>query len=59
MTDDPDELKLEQAMERKNPETAIAAIQEIEVHLRYGLPGLKFALWVVIALLGLILWRVW
>ena len=58
MLDDRDELRYEQAVERKTPEVVIAAIEEIEVHLRYGLPRLNLALWVIVALLALILWRI-
>lgn len=57
MTDDPDEVRYEQAVARKNPETAIAAIEEIEVHLRYGIPTLKFLGWAIVILLGLELIR--
>ena len=59
MTDDPDELRYEQAIRRKDPAVAIAAIEEIEVHLRYGIPSIKFLGWVIIVLLTLILWRIW
>lgn len=59
MTDDPDELKYEQSIRQKDPETAIAAIEEIEVHLRYGIASLKFLGWLIIVLLVLILWRIW
>ena len=59
MTDDPDELLYEQAAARKNPEIAIAAIQEIETLLHYGLPVLQFLGWVIVVLLSLILWRIW
>ena len=59
MTEDPDELMHEQAIARKNPETASAAIEEIEVHLRYGIPALKLLGWAIIIMLGLILWRIW
>ena len=59
MTDDPDELRYEQAIHRKDPEVAIAAIEEIEVHLRYGIPSIKFLGWIVIVLLTLVLWRIW
>jgi hypothetical protein len=59
MTDDPDELRYEQAISERDPAVAIAAIEEIEVHLRYGIPSIKFQLWIMIILLGLILWRVW
>jgi hypothetical protein len=59
MTDDPDELRYEQEIAKKDPKVAIAAIEEIEVHLRYGIPSIKLLVWIVIILLGLILWRVW
>lgn len=59
MTDDPDELRYEQAVKKRDPEIAIAAIEEIEVHLRYGIPSIKFLGWVIIILLTLILWRIW
>lgn len=59
MTDDPDECRYEQAIHRKDPEVAIAAIEEIEVHLRCGIPRIKFLGWIVIVLLTLILWRIW
>ena len=47
MTDDPDEIRYEQALSRKDPEVAIAAIEEIEVHLRYGIPSIKFLGWII------------
>jgi hypothetical protein len=59
MTDDPDELRYEQAIKNRDPAIAIAAIEEIEVHLRYGIPSIKFLGWVIIVLLTLILWRIW
>lgn len=59
MTDDPDENLYEQAMAAKDPRVAIAAIEEIEVHLRYGISSLKFLGWIIVILLALILWRIW
>ena len=59
MTDDPDELRYEHERARRDPATAIDAIQEIEVYLRYGLPTLKFLGWAIVVLLALILWRLW
>jgi hypothetical protein len=59
MTDDPDELRYEQAISRKDPAIAFAAIEEIEVHLRYGIPSIKLLAWIIIVLLSLILWRIW
>ncbi len=59
MIDDPDELKYEQEISKRDPATAIAAIEEIEIHLRYGIPSMKFIGWIIVTLLALILWRVW
>lgn len=63
MTDDPDELRYEIETEKKDPIRQIAAMHEaidkIEIHLRYGIPRLKFIGWVIILLLGAILWRSW
>ncbi|PPD13227.1 MAG: hypothetical protein CTY27_06310 [Methylotenera sp.] len=59
MTDDPDEVRYEQAIREKDPAIAIVAIEEIEVHLRYAIPSIKFLGWVIIVLLALILWRIW
>lgn len=57
--DDPDELRYQMEVEKRDPAVALAAIQEIEVHLRYGIPGLKLTAWIIVALLTLILWRIW
>jgi hypothetical protein len=59
MTDDPDELRYEQEVRRKDPAVAIAAIEEIEVHLRYGIQSIKLLGWIIIVLLTIILWRIW
>jgi hypothetical protein len=59
MTTDPDELLYEQEISKGDPARAIAAIEEIEIQLRYGLPTLKFLGWAIVVLLALILWRVW
>lgn len=63
MTDennDPDWLRAKQEAERNHPlYWAKRNIEEIEVHLRYGLPALKLVGWVIVVLLGLILWRLW
>ena len=58
-TDDPGELRYQLEVEKRDPAVAITAVQEIEVHLRYGIAGLKLVAWVIAALLALILWRVW
>ena len=63
MTDDSDELRYEIEAEKKDPIRQIAAmreaIDEIEIHLRYGLPSLKLIGWIIAILLGTILWRSW
>ena len=63
MTNDPDELKYEIETEKKDPTQQIAAmrdaIDEIEIHLRYGIRSLKTIGWIVVILLGIILWRSW
>ena len=41
MSDDPDEVRYEQEVAKRDPATAIAAIEEIEVHLRYGISTIK------------------
>jgi hypothetical protein len=47
---DPDELTYQLEVERRNPAVAIAAIQEIEVHLQYGIAGLKLVAWITAAI---------
>ena len=59
MSDDPDEVRYEQEVAKRDPAVAIAAIQEIEVRLRYGISSLKMIGWIIVVLLALILWRVW
>lgn len=49
----------EQTIRKKDPAVLIAAIEEIEVHLRYGIPSLKLLGWIIVVLLTLILWRLW
>jgi hypothetical protein len=59
MSNDPDELKYDQAIRLKDPATVVATVEEIEVHLRYGISSLKLIGWVLVVLLACILWRVW
>ena len=62
-TTDPDELRMELEIERKDPIRQIAgmraALDEAEIHLRYGIPAIKRIGWIIVLLLGLILWRLW
>lgn len=58
--DDPDWLRAKGEAERNNPlYWTKRAIEEIEIHLRYGIPALKIIGWAIVALLALILWRIW
>ena len=58
--DDPDWLRAKAEAKRNDPNYEVKLnIESIEKELRYGLPGLKFILWVIAILLALILWRVW
>lgn len=63
MTNDPDELRYEIETEKKDPTRQIAAmrdaIDEIEIHLRYGIRSLQTIGYIVVILLGIILWRSW
>ncbi len=63
MTDDPDELRYEYEPEKKDPIIQVQRLREladeIEIHLRYGIPGLKLIGWLIVVLLALILWRIW
>ena len=58
-TNDPDELQYELAIRKKDPAVAIRSIEEIEIHLNYGISSLKFIGWIVVILLTFILWRIW
>jgi hypothetical protein len=59
MTNDPDELRYEHSIGDKDLAVSIAAVQEIEVHLRYGIASIKLLACFIVVLLTLILWRVW
>lgn len=61
MTTDPDELRYEQAVKYKDPALGIWLLERIEWRLMYGeyggLTSIKLALLAIVAMLGLILWR--
>jgi hypothetical protein len=63
VTDDPDEMKLEEAERRMHPARVGDVLEKIEWRLMYGeyggLTGIKIALWVIVGLLALILYRFW
>ena len=58
--DDPDWLRAKAEAERKDPwYWPKRNLEEVEVHLRNGIGSLKLIGWIIIVLLGLILWRLW
>ncbi len=59
MTEDPDEFRYLEESRIKDTKVAFAAIEEIEVQLRYGISSLKFIGWLIVFLLCLIIWRIW
>ena len=59
MKDDPDETKYEHAIQKKDPRYQAELLDEIEIHLRYGIPSIKFIGWIIIILLVLILYKIW
>ena len=57
---DPDWLRAKLEAERNHPLHWLkVSIEEIQVQLSYGIPTLKFLGWAIVALLALVLWRVW
>ena len=56
---DPDELEYEEHVARHDPLRMPDSIDRIDWRLQYGIPELRFVGWVIVAMLGLILWRVW
>ena len=60
LENDPDWIRAKREAERNDPLYWLKlSIQEIQVQLTYGIPTLKFLGWVIVILLGIILWRVW
>lgn len=63
MADDHDELMLEEAERRADPSRSGNALERIEWRLmygEYGTPlGIKIIGYTIIALLALIVWRIW
>jgi hypothetical protein len=60
MNEDPDELRAKIEAERNDPMYGMkVAIEETEIHLRYGIPVLKLIGWVIVVLLSLVVWRIW
>lgn len=58
--DDPDALRAQFAAERNHPlYWAKVTLEEIQVQMTYGMASLKLIGWLVVLLLGLILWRLW
>ena len=63
MATDPDELMLEEAERRADPRRVGDTLERVEWRLQYGQYGTPLALkllgWTIVALLVLILWRLW
>ena len=60
MESDPDWIKVKQESEKKSPYYPFRLLlDEIEIHLRYGIPSIKFIGWIIVILLVLILYKVW
>ncbi|MFM1911104.1 MAG: hypothetical protein RJB18_495 [Pseudomonadota bacterium] len=55
---DPDYIRAKQEAEKKDPNYEFKVLlNEIEVHLRYGIPSIKFIGWLIVALLVAILFK--
>jgi len=63
VSDDPDEYRMERDLQEKDPLRMPRTLDRIEWRLMYGEfgtpTGVWFLGWTIIALLGLILWRIW
>lgn len=58
MEDDPDWIRARQEAEKKHPNYEFKLLlNEIEIHLRYGLPRLKLIGWIIVGLLVAILFN--
>ena len=57
MSDDPDETRYERAIEKKDPRYQAELLDEIEIHLRYGIPSIKLIGWIIVGLLVAILFN--
>ena len=59
--DDPDEMKLVEAERRADPRRVGDVLERIEWRLQHGeyVAPRSFVGWLIVALLALILWRVW
>ena len=60
LENDPDWRRAKIEAERNHPDYwPRRNLELVEIHLRYGIPALKFIGWIIVVLLALILWRVW
>ena len=58
MESDPDWIRAKQEAEKKSPYYPFRLLlDEIEIHLRYGIPSLKLIGWIIIILLICILYK--
>lgn len=55
---DPDYLRAKQEAEKSHPNYEFKVLlNEIEIHLRYGIPSLKFIGWVIVVLLLVLIYK--
>lgn len=59
MSDDPDETRYENKIQKKDPRYQSELLDEIEIHLRYGIPSIKLIGWIIVILLAVIVYKVW
>ncbi len=55
---DPDYIRAKQESERNHPNYEFKVLlNEIEIHLRYGIPALKLIGWIIVGLLSAIVYK--
>ena len=59
MTDDPDELRYQRELEKRNPERLVDAIESLETVVRQNFNTGLGILWLIALLLAMVLWRLW
>lgn len=59
MSEDPDELRAENEAMHRNPPDVLERIEWRLMYGKYEVPGLYLVGGIIIALLALILWRIW
>ena len=57
---DPDYIRAKQEAERNHPNYEFKLLlEEIEIHLRYGIPTIKFIGWLIVALLIAVVYKLY